>query len=706
MESLYIQPVVSSFEKNASEVTLPENANLWPNEIMQELFKQVPYIADFEPQVVMDRVDAERGYAFGHVEVQNKTELQGNADPAAMKAVGIQQVRIPVVVKDRKLQPFDVAITADSKAIPLNEGRMRQALFRPQAFDVTSRTPGDMSMVGQLYPPQRQNYGGGGGGGSGMSVGMGKEGSALESFLSKEAAANIPSSTLSSPAGPTVRDLIPKKVKLSSIMQAILPTISASDYNRFAHDLEEPSLQAAFMKNAAATAPTLQYLSHFEPSSVEKTAAALEHLLRPDVVQITKVAQGYRVKTARHDYWQPTSQEVDRGAVVRAYGAKVAMAADETGSVTLAEGDGVKEDEGPEAKPELVSSFGVYRVKEESGQELVGFVFPNLLDLDGTALPICLFTNGSVTGMQESIAGESVGKDQGLVFGPQKGHGMFVQRLKNGGVNAMIPMTIKGGYAEGGSQKMSVETYDGREVFVEVQPNIQSPTETDGCVLIPQDFQWMPLGGGETSLVVHPEQWGQSKAASRSYASVVLRAGGPNTFSVSGYPLEKLAEGSMLPSLQNNTLDDVLFLLAGLGTDLTYASEKIAQAVAFHEPVEVRVGRHIKTAGEAQMDSLKTASAWVGRMPNVRRSLLKEAAFIPDPLAVDTVLSVGFINPENIMTFVSYLPQMDVVQGKLCELLIAARLGLQDVPVSPLEKAIKSLEEVIEGLKILAFQKS
>jgi len=392
----------------------------------------------------------------------------------------------------------------------------------------------------------------------------------------------------------------------------------------------------------------------------------------------------------------------DRGQVVNAFGGKVALAADETGSVTLTDEPGVKEETSPEEKPELISSFGLYRVKDQEGQELVGFAFPNLLDLDGTPLPVTLFTNGSVTAMQAEIAGENVGKDSGLVFGPTKGHGMFVRRLSNGSVDAMIPMTIQGGYSEGGAQKMHVETYDGREVFIEVQPNIKQPTEVDGSCIVPEDFRWMPLGGGETELVEHPEQWGKSKEAGRAFSSVTLRAGGNNSFSLSGYSLEKFA--STDKDFLN--IDDTLFMLAGLGTDLTYASQKIAQAVLYNEPVKVRIGRHIKLASELRAEAVKTAANRMQSFPNLRVSLIKEAAFIPDPLAVDTVLSVGFINPENIMTFVSYLPQMDQAQERLCELLVAARLGLSDVPVSPLEKAIKSLEEVIEGLKVLAFQRT
>lgn len=784
MQPLYIAPAAAVFEKNASEVTLPEDANSWSNEIMQELYKQVPYIADFEPEVVMDRVDAERGYGFGHVEVKNKSELQANAAGAAQEVIGIQTVRIPVVIKDRKLYPFDVIVTADSKMLPLNEGRMRQALFRPQAFDVTSRTPGDMSMVGQLYPPYRQNYGGAGGG-VGMSVGMGKESSGLEEFLLdkaaglfggaakaikghakevaeeaghaagksavhgaaagagevlsknkgkilgagaavtgiaaankgvnyaigrkrdkelakdiaqevKKASGTVPNSTAPKGTGPQIKDQVPQW-KTGSILAAILPTIDIDDHAKFAQALEDPGLQARYAQARAFTAPALAKLASYEP-------LATQEAFPPEVVQVTKLARGYSVKVANTKCWQPKEGTADRGMVVRMFGEKIALAADAAGSVTMAEGADVQEDEeSPEMGPEVVASFGLYRVKSEEGQELVGYVFPNLIDLDGTSLPIAAFTNGSASAIQESIAGELVGKDSGLVFGPTTGHGMFVRQLSNGSVDAMIPMTIKGGYSEGeGAHKMHVETYDGRETFVEVQPNIQHPTEVDGTCIVPEDFKWLPLGGEDTVLVDAPEEWGQAKEASRAYASVTLRAGGNNSFSLEGLPLSKLAaeDRNFLD------LDSTLFLLAGLGTNLHYASTKIAHSLMEHAPVQVRVGRYIKTAEEHRRETTKLAMSELAALPDIRRSLIKEASFVQDPLAVDTVLSVGFINPENIMTFVSYLPQLDQTQGRLCELLMAARMGMSDIPTSPLEKCIKSLEEVVDGLKVLAFQKS
>jgi hypothetical protein len=185
---------------------------------------------------------------------------------------------------------------------------------------------------------------------------------------------------------------------------------------------------------------------------------------------------------------------------------------------------------------------------------------------------------------------------------------------------------------------------------------------------------------------------------------VQVRYGGPDSFSVDGFPVDKLASDER----HFLSLDDTMFLLAGLGADLDYAQKKLGSAAAWSTPVDVRVGRYIKTATQRLDEATESAvnTLTVAQHSVLRRDLFKEAAVIPDPVAVDTVLSLGFLNSENLGIFISYLPAIDEAQLKMCELLLAARLGLREVPVSALEKAIRSTEEVLEGLKILAFQKS
>jgi hypothetical protein len=727
-QPLFFEPEVQ-FEKVASEVMLPEDPNTWPNELMQELFKQVPYVADFEPHVTMDRVDAERGFAFGHIEVQNKTEVQHGASPDAMQAAGIKSARIPIVIKDRKLQPLDLLVTADSKILPLTEARLRQAIFRPQVFDITGRGPGDMSMIGQLYPPYRQNYGFGGGGAT-MNVGMGKEGEEKQAGLfdifqkkdsrtqrAYEEAAAANDAALK--AGKSGRDaaaafdavLQKHKEKRGSILAAILPTINAQHYEQFFQKLSsDQGLQAQFLANGYSTVGALKLLADYTPDSTRKLAGVVLRSLKPTVAQLRKEAEGYRLKTAAHNCWMPEEKELDRGAAVRLLGDKVVLAADTTGSATMTLGQGVAEekpsDQPEEDKPEIISQFGIYKVQDEKGRHLIGYVFPNLIDTDGTALPIALFTNGSQMAVQGEIAGINVGGGASLFEGHPRGKGAFYHLLPNGRAQATIPMTIKATLdsPEQGGVTLVADTFDGREVHVLVQPNIQSimPSPEGDHLLIPDSFSWLPLEQAEeTALVGDPAAFDKEVEAKQALASVEVRYGGYDSFSVRGFAVEKLAadERNFL------SLDDTMFLLGALGADLDYVQTKLGEAGAWSRPVSIRVGRYIKTA-EARLDeSVRSAVTTLEGMPDLRRDLFKEAAVIPDPVAVDTVLSLGFLNPENLGIFISYMPVIDGAQEKMCELLLAARLGLREVPVPALEKAVRSTEDVLEGLKVLAFQK-
>jgi hypothetical protein len=146
-----------------------------------------------------------------------------------------------------------------------------------------------------------------------------------------------------------------------------------------------------------------------------------------------------------------------------------------------------------------------------------------------------------------------------------------------------------------------------------------------------------------------------------------------------------------------------MFLLGGFGVEPKYGLKKLSEALVANTPVQVRIGRWIKTAQEQQKAAAESAKEVINNLPVLRHSLFKEAAVITDPQAVDVVLSLGFINPENITTFLDYLPELDAGQSKLCELLVASRLGLSEVPEGALEKSIRATEEVLEGLKTVAF---
>lgn len=750
---LFIQPNIE-FVKTAGEVELPEDPNTWPKEILDELYKQVPYISDFQPHVVMSKVDSERRYGLGHVEISNESEAQMGTDPSMLEAAGVRSVRIPIVIRDGKLSPFDLLVNDASKVMPLTESRLRQAIFRPQAFDVTSQTPGDQSMIGQLYPPYRQNYGFGGGGVTLPGGGMGKAGSALEAYLEKAAAeltqtgrerikeknfaipkGNGPGDTGKYPIhdtahaknaltrvdahgtpkeksqvyaavakkypGLAARSSVPavaEKAKKASVLEAILPTISKPDLDGFWDTLSnDPGLQAQFKKNAQASSFLLGLLAQHEPMTSEKVAAALPNFIRPSVIQVTRGGGGYLIKAANHDYWKPFTQAVSRGELVQRFGEKVAFAIDQAGAVTIADGADLAESE-KVAEAQMIVNPGVYKVTTEDGRELVGFVIPNLVDTDGETLPLSFFTNGSQATVQSEIHGEESGGGANLPTGPIAGMGAFFESTPEG-VHATIPMTLSGSYEAGGEPSTFVgETFDGRPVEVSLQDNIAKPIGMEeGKLLLPKHWQWTPMDKAENVALVGSEEAFEDPDAEKE-AMVSIRSSG-NTFSLSGAPVEKLA----YEDREFIDVDQAMFVLAGLGVDQGYGATKLAHAMTGDRPETIKVGRFITPAAELHAEALESAREKLASIPNLKKSLIKEAAMIADPMAVDTVLSIGFLNPENLMTFVSYLPQVDEAQMRMCELLLAVRLGMQNVSKTALERAVRSTEEVLEGLKIIAF---
>ena len=657
------------FEKvSAAEVTLPEDPNQWQNEVLQELYKQHPYVADFSPDVVMDRIDAERAFGFGHVEIGNKTEIQSGPGSAGEQVGGIHHVRIPIIIREGKMKPFDTLVTEDSKMLPLNEKRLRLALFRPQMFDVTSRTPGDQSIISTLYPPYRQNNGFGGGG-SVVSAGMGKEGA-------------------------------------WGILGSILPSIHATDFNRFIGQVSSPLMKAAYVANKNATQPALNSLSGYEPSNPREKMASYAAGIKPSVIQINKTAGGYCVKTASHLAWAPVEKMVDRGQLVGIVGPEMALAIDKTGGATMGDVE-VSADDPEGDHPELIKDFGIYKVQDEKGAHIIGYVFPNLIDVTGASVPLALFTNGSQTALQGEIVGVHAGTGANFMTGHPRGYGTFVETLPNGRLQAMVPMHVKAalkGEARGDrGVGIMAELMDGTTVEILQQPGVRKVTQVDeGTLIVPENFEWMPLDETEqVSLASHPEEFSKEAAAHSILAEVVVRGSDAGVFSIDGASLSKVASSEK--SMVN--LDQALFVLAGLGVAPSYAMAKLGQSISEGRPVSVKVARAIQSYEDRMQDARASFSKVAARTP-VRHDLTKEAAVIPDPMAVDAVLSLGFLNPENLMAFVSYLPALNEAQEHLCELLIASRMGVREIPEYAVERCIRSLEETIDGLKMIAFQQN
>lgn len=684
---LFLKPK-NDFEKTAGAVDLPEDPNAWPKEILDELYKQVPYISDFQPNVEMSKVDPEMAYGLGHIEVMNHTSANPE-QPESMISTNVRTLRIPVIIKDGALSPFDIFIDDTNRTLPLTEARLRQALFRPQIFDSVGEGPGDVSTVSQLYPPLRQSHGFGGG-----AMQMAKIGSALESWLideleKQDGGFRRPKEKVAS-ATPMFR-------KTGSMLSTISPTINQDDMQVFCTALEDENTRLYLRKNAAATKEAVGKILQSEPLSAEKLASFAESHLRPNVIQVSKVETGYLVKKANSAFWEPKFERIHRGQLVSQFGEKVALAVDTAGSVTMGE-TGTAE-EATKAPLQPVIESGLYEVYDLEGKKIVGSVLTNLYDADGERVPLSLFSNGSQSTVQAEIFGNRMDGTVALSASKPFGTGVFFTLTGERGPEGTVPFTIHNSASMPGEPGViHAETMEGTPIDLSIQ-EIAVPTATpEGRLLIPSSWSWTSLeGAAEVSLAGGPES---PEVAPEKAAALHVSSSDGEAFTFWGEPVEKLASDERAQV----DVDQALFLLTALGVDQRHSVQKLAAASSGLQPETLFVHRDLKPANLLREEVVKMAQVrHADRIP-LKRYLLKEAASIPDPAAVDVVLSLGFINEENLMTFVSYLPVIDDAQKKMCELLLGCRLGISEIPEGALERAIRSTEEVVEGLKVIAFQ--
>lgn len=638
---------------------LSENPDDWQSEIINELLRQAPYVGDFEPKLIMNELDPERRYALGGIELRSRQAVNPRDDRVPPEIQGVKQVLVPVIVNDGKMYPLDVFVH-NGECQPLTESRLRRAMFRPQLFEAISKRPGDHDIMSTLYPPYRS---GGFGLGGNSFVGtheMGKTGSAKPDLIDQ-----------------------------------IHNTIRQSDIEKMAGELRaDPTLCAAVMGNKA-TLSFMEKISRDQnsrtPESMIKQAACC---IRPKVVQIKKTSSGFLIKTANPDTLLPEENKIDRPTAEETVGSDIVKQVERDGTVTVST-DPVVKDSLADLQIKRADEFGEWKVKTNDGKELIGWVFPRCVDLDGTNTALSIFSNGSQSALQENIAGSLVGKGSNLIDEDPTGFGCFYL-ARAGSAQAIIPMTIKAESRDPDGTKMYMaDTIMGDSAEIRMLPGLNRISRIgDSKYCIPDDCGWMPMRE-MTSLAEDADQFTKTAAALRTMNQVEIMTDGC-TYSMKGQGIEKLAK--VLP-VNFIDYDQAVYNLSILGVHPSFCKEKLAETHASSRWVEIDGVRPITLASEKYHQAKTAAAKFISRIPDVKSLMLKEAATLDDPLSVDKVLSIGFLNPENISVFISYLPEFEHTLQKLSELLVASRLGLQTVDTGSLERIVKHLDKVIGGLR-------
>jgi hypothetical protein len=669
-----LQETVNEFRKESGYIyRLSEVPDNWAQEIGSELYKQLPFLSDYEVNVSIDKKDPGRGFAFGYADVSNKTERP----EVEHEEAGIPHIRIPIIAEERQLRPFSVFLDGE-RVLPMTEERVREALFNPATFDLSNSVPRDPSLVEPLMPPQRSGIGLGG---------EYKMASIAPKLGSIDSSKNLRSSTISHGSN-----------KTASLLQAIAPTIRESDRDRFVEKVaSDPTIRAGFRRSGIAE--LLIDVMDTKLASESDRLSALADIIEPSVVTLQKLPGGdFIVKSANVNAFvggdQAAGQVVPFDEVAEAIGRDAAKSL-QPGQIATVVSDPVQIDGDDANAVSDVSEFGTYKVQDSNGKQMEGWVFPELLnwDKDFTPQKTRLFLNGNVHSIQDSIVGERVGSSSRIPEDIPKGEGVF--RPADGRV-ATAPITIQ----YGTTNSQGIHTYVGTDSFgneirVSLVPHLKKPQRiSDNEFALPKDWGFTRLNK-RVKLVSNENAFGLSKKVSKEKTSATLFYNG--SFNITGgCGLDKIS------SDLRYDLDAVgaEFILGLLGVDGVTAKQKVAEArkVGF---VKLSGLRTIRTLSERYQQAVKEASAFLHKIPDLRRDLIKEAAAIEDQGTVDKVLALNFINPENLSTFIEYLPELEQTSERMAEMVLAGYLGMKEIPLGAVERSMRNMEEVIQGLKAI-----
>ncbi len=461
------------------------------------------------------------------------------------------------------------------------------------------------------------------------------------------------------------------------------------------------------LKVAAARNPVFEdalfKIAKFHAYPVEKTAEALVKSIKPNVVQLIKQADGnWSLKYANTNAYRPLEAKVgaDQVSELTGGGDKI-QEAGPGGTITLST-NAAQKTSLDNQRIEVIDHFGFWKVWDAgSNQELFGWAIP-VIDVEMHPLPLYVFlTMDGRFSIQDEIAGQQL--QESLDSFPQgggtpQGDGVFLTPDVNSPM-ALGPFTIQSAAANpDGAQELNASTVWGEQINLAPTPGINTIQETGpSSFAIPAEMKWHPFQGEPVALATSPLDVQDVLSSQQNSNSVDVSSSGKGEFSMDGAPVEKLARDQrhFIKSAEAE------FLLVGMGLEPTDAREVLARA---------ETGEKVKLAGLLTITPLsylhgqmtKKASQMLEAFPyHLRRNLVKIAAALEDTETTDKILAMNFINPDNIATFASYLPEIDETASKLAEMLVAARLGMQQVPEQALESAMHNIEEVIEGLKLL-----
>ena len=679
-----------SFEKIAVTVKMPDDEKKWAPRILSELHRQVPAMEQFHANIVLDRMEPNKGFGFGYIIAQPKV-----LNP--MMSQTLPKIKIPVVVKSWKLSPLDVFYDASGKGYPLNERRVREALLRPGTFELPSKEVNERDGIdirSMMQPPWE-------------NVGQFYRG--VNTQVSSG------------------------QVKTSALLPQLSGTVEHQDLQKLASWVTSEEGRACLHGDEDIKGTFLHALRMNVMDSHVKVASGAGPVIRQ---YRWDGGKEILVKEASPDAFKPVLYKIAAEQAEQQVPQEQQQQLAQTGQATQAPQLAVMTPAEMEVDAFTpIASFGVYKVVSTSNEQMTGWVFPYVLSFNMEKIPTQVFTDGTNFHVGNAIAGVHQGSGSSLPSEPPQGRGMFYMS-RNGRVFGLAPIEIMGQQqAQDGTTTIMARTMlGGNDVQLQPVQGLKIPTQMDeGMWGIPADVQWLSFKQPINPLVEDPAQatqragayymqrmqaaQQQAMAAQQQQAEqaqkgkkpkggqqkqanlmVSVRMTQDGTYSLRGAPFEKLAEAD------TTFLDyaDTEWMLALAGVDPDYTFDKLANLRVIGGYTEFPAFRHVEPP-EMFVEKLSARRDFVAPF---KHFMPKHAAALGDPMIADSLLSLNFLSSRNLNVFMAYLPKLNDTVHAVVNLLVASRVGLNEVPEEACVEALQALEKVIAGIKMLMLREA
>lgn len=655
-----------SNEYDSSLISLPQDLDLWAETIITHVKEKLPASKNMSLNVSFMKKDEEMGVATGAVEVKN-TKLN-------------KTLYIPIVAKNFKMFPLDILMVPDKsnknsfETIPLTNKTFEEYFFSVLPFDSLTRP---LDRLSSLY-------------GSGMSQG-----------------------NLVLP--PTYRSVHAS----AQVIDSLEGTIPRSDIEAFKNSLHEN-------KDSLVGYEKRSNLDVLKKIVGIKVAETVKKPILKNISIIKKdSSNNYNVMTVSDQAFDPITEDIDKSELRYNLDDKVERAADTLNEIERNGEKIVFTDLKPDNDAYILTdptsspvsnlpkdsiTFGRYQVQDKNGVFHKGTVIPNMIDFDMKKLPYKIFVSNQKSAFQTKILGTPLEDQHPMKEIPFRElkigvTGSFVFIDKKNAI-ATYPVTIKSIMNDRSYDPLFVcEKLDGTLIKVKhdntlgESKSLARIAKLDGVYLLPRPFKFIPMEN-LSELVEDPFLY-VIKEASRKVSANPVRVihRGYDQFSLKGPDMTKMAQRLSWDPTHLNPVQTA-FLLASKRCPL----KKVALALSYANKKGECYIHGLPHVNWDKGSSTKLAYSKFDSIFQLRKNLIKEASFFEDSQIVDNVLSLNFINPQNVEKFVNFIPLFKNTGKALAESLLASRLGMSEIPPQATSTAMMKLMEVIEGLEKLKLQ--